>query len=74
MNYLAQWMNSLVKIKLNQTIKKMNWYKYIAMMVVLSAFVAVISAIESPIKPKREKVYVLPRVEDMPTVANPLQF
>ena len=74
MNYLAQWMNSLVKIKLNQTIKKMNWYKYIAMMVVLSAFVAVISAIESPRKPKREKVYVLPRVEDMPTVANPLQF
>jgi hypothetical protein len=52
----------------------MNWYKYIAMMVVLSAFVAVISAIESPSKPKREKVYVLPRVEDMPVVANPLQF
>jgi hypothetical protein len=52
----------------------MNWYKYIAMMVVLSAFVAVISAIESPRKPKREKVYIMPRVEDMPTVANPLQF
>ena len=52
----------------------MNWYKYIAMMVVLSAFVAVISAIESPSKPKREKIYTMPRVEDMPTVANPLQF
>ena len=74
MNYLAQWMNSLVKIKLNQTTKKMNWYKYIAMMVVLSAFVAVISAIESPSKPKGEKIYVLPLVEDMPRTANPLQF
>lgn len=54
----------------------MNWYKYIAMMVALSAFVAVISAIEAPRKPKRGDgtCHVLPRVEDMPTVANPLQF
>lgn len=52
----------------------MNWYKYTAMMVALSAFVALVTAIESPSKPKREKVYTMPRVEDMPTVANPLQF
>jgi hypothetical protein len=54
----------------------MNWYKYIAMMVVLSAFVAVISAIEAPRKPKKEgeTIYVLPLVEDMPVVANPLEL
>jgi hypothetical protein len=54
----------------------MNWYKYAAMMVSLSAFVAVISAIEVPREPKKEgeTIYVLPLVEDMPAVANPLQF
>jgi len=54
----------------------MNWYKYAAMMVSLSAFVAVISAIEAPHQPKKEgeTIYVLPLVEDMPAVANPLQF
>ena len=54
----------------------MNWYKYAAMVVALSAFVAVISAIEAPRKPKKgdETIYVLPLVEDMPRVANPLQF
>jgi hypothetical protein len=54
----------------------MNWYKYAAMMVVLLAFVAVITAIEAPRKPKSRDgtIYVLPLVEDMPVVANPLQF
>jgi hypothetical protein len=56
--------------------KIMNWYKYAAMMVALSAFVAVITAIEAPRKPKSRDgtIYVLPLVEDMPAVANPLQF
>ena len=52
----------------------MNYYKYIAMMVALSAFVAAISAVEIPRKPKQDKIYVLPRVEDMASVPNPLQF
>ena len=52
----------------------MNWYKYIAMMVALSAFVAIISAVEAPRKPKQDKIYVLPLVEDMASVPNPLQF
>jgi hypothetical protein len=54
----------------------MNWNKYIAMMVVLTAFVAIITAVEAPRKPKKEgeTIYVLPLVEDMPAVANPLQF
>jgi len=52
----------------------MNWNKFTALLVLLSVLVAVITAVEIPRKPKREKIYVLPRVEDMPTVANPLQF
>jgi hypothetical protein len=54
----------------------MNWYKYAAMMVVLLAFVAVIAAIEAPRKPKSGDgtIYVLPLVEDMPVVANPLEL
>jgi hypothetical protein len=69
-------MNSFVEIKLNQTIKKMNWNKYIAMMVALSVFVAIISAVEVPREPRKEgeTIYVLPLVEDMPAVPNPLQF
>jgi hypothetical protein len=51
----------------------MNYYKYAAMMVALSAFVAIVTAVETPRKPKKEKVHVLPLVEDMAT-ANPLQF
>lgn len=52
----------------------MNWNKYIAMMASLAAFVAVISAVEAPRKPKQDKIYVLPLVEDMASVPNPLQF
>ena len=52
----------------------MNYYKYIAMMVALAAFVAIITAVEAPRKPKQDKIYVLPRVEDMASVPNPLQF
>jgi hypothetical protein len=32
------------------------------------AFLMTIVAIEAPRKPKRETVYVLPRVEEMPTI------
>jgi hypothetical protein len=54
----------------------MNWYKYIAMMVVLSVFVAMVTAIETPRKPKKgkEKIYVLPIVGEMYENPNPLQF
>jgi hypothetical protein len=54
----------------------MNWYKYAAMMVALSVFVAIISAIEAPRKPKKEgeTIYVLPLVEEMPSNPNPLSF
>ena len=52
----------------------MNWYKHIALMVLLSVLVAVITAVEIPRKPKQDKIYVLPLVEDMASVPNPLQF
>ena len=52
----------------------MNYYKYAAMMVSLSAFVAIISAVEAPRKPEQDKIYVLPLVEDMASIPNPLQF
>jgi len=52
----------------------MNWNKYIAMMVSLSVFVAIISAVEAPRKPTKDKIYVLPRVEEMETNPNPLSF
>jgi hypothetical protein len=47
----------------------------IALAIVVVGFVSAITAIELPRKPKsEEKAYVLPLVEDMPRVANPLQF
>ena len=52
----------------------MNWNKFTALVVLLSVFVAVISAVEAPRKQKGEKIYVLPLVEDMPSTPNPLQF
>jgi hypothetical protein len=52
----------------------MNYYKYTAMMIALSAFVAIISAVEAPRKPTKDKIYVLPRVEEMETNPNPLSF
>lgn len=55
----------------------MNWNKFTALAVLLSVFVAIITAVEIPRKPKndqRDKIHVLPRVEDMATNPNPLQF
>lgn len=47
----------------------------IALVVALTGFISSIVAIETPRKPKRDgTIHVLPRVEDMPRVANPLQF
>jgi hypothetical protein len=51
----------------------MNYYKYMAMMVSLSVFVAIVTTVEAPRKPRKETVHVLPLVEEMAT-ANPLQF
>lgn len=54
----------------------MKPYAFLALVVTVSAFIGLVAAIENPRKPKRgeDTCHVLPRVEDMPTVANPLQF
>lgn len=51
----------------------MNWYKYAAMMVALSALVAAVTAIETPRK-RKEPIHVLPKVEEMYSNPTPLQF
>lgn len=50
--------------------------KYLALVVVVAGFASAITAIETlPRKPKGGgTIYVLPRVEDMPSMPNPLQF
>ena len=54
----------------------MNWNKFTALIVLLSVFVAVVSSIEAPRKPKKgkDKIYVLPIVGEMYENPNPLQF
>ena len=72
--YLCLRDDHLLQRRSNNTLQKeMNYYKYIAMMVSLSAFVAIVTMVEAPRKPKKETVHVLPLVEEMAT-ANPLQF
>ena len=53
----------------------MKPYAFLALVVVVTAFIGVVTAIEAPRKPKQQdEVYVLPRVEDMPSNPNPLSF
>jgi hypothetical protein len=52
----------------------MKPYAFLALIVSVSAFIGLVSAIETPRKPKQDKIYVLPLVEDMASVPNPLQF
>lgn len=55
--------------------KQMNWYKFAALMVALTGFVAIVTAVETPRKPRKEEVaHILPKVEDMYENPNPLQF
>jgi len=43
----------------------MKPYPIIAAILITTFVLCVVAAIEAPRKPKREKVYVLPRVEEM---------
>ena len=52
----------------------MKPYAFLALIVAITGFIGMVTAIEVPRKPKQEKVYVLPLVEDMPSAPNPLQF
>jgi hypothetical protein len=53
----------------------MKPYAFLSLVVAITAFIGVVTAIETPRKPKRDgTVHVLPRVEEMPTNPNPLSF
>lgn len=53
----------------------MKPYAFLALVVAISAFLCVVTAIEvTPRKPTKDKIYVLPRVEEMETNPNPLSF
>jgi|LakMenEpi03Aug12_release.lakeMendotaPanAssembly.Ray.scaffolds.fasta_scaffold230624_3 hypothetical protein len=49
---------------------------HLALAICLTCFIAFVAAVESPRKPKKskDKIYVLPLVEEMATNPNPLQF
>ena len=52
----------------------MKPYAFLATIVLVTSFLFVVTAIEAPRKPKQDKIYVLPRVESMPSNPNPLSF
>jgi hypothetical protein len=52
----------------------MKPYAFLALAVAITAFIGVVTTIEAPRKPKQDKIYVLPRVESMPSNPNPLSF
>jgi hypothetical protein len=53
----------------------MKPYAFLTAVLTMAAFISTIAVIEAPRKPKRqEKIYVLPRVEEIATNPNPLSF
>lgn len=54
--------------------KKMKPYAFLALIVVIAAFVGTIAAIETPRKKEKKVAHILPKVEDMYENPYPLQF
>lgn len=52
----------------------MKTYAFLTLIASLTVFIGIVAAIETQRKPKQEKIYVLPLVEDMASAPNPLQF
>jgi amino acid transporter len=53
----------------------MKPYAFLALVVAVTGFIAIVTAIEAPRKPKRDgTIHVLPRVEEMPTNPTPFSF
>ena len=50
----------------------MNYTIYAAMIVALSVFALIVTAVEAP--SRKQVNYVLPSVEEMASAGNPLQF
>jgi hypothetical protein len=54
--------------------KKMKPYAFLTLVVTITAFLCVVTAVEAPRKPRGETTYVLPQVEEMETNPNPFSF
>ena len=52
----------------------MKPYAFLTLVVTITVFLCVVTAVEAPRKPTKDKIYVLPRVEEMETNPNPLSF
>ena len=52
----------------------MKYQPILAAILVTALVLCVVAIIEAPRKPEREKVYVLPRVEEMPTDPTPFDL
>jgi hypothetical protein len=52
----------------------MKPYAFLALVVALTLFLFVVTAVEAPRKPRGETTYVLPQVEEMETNPNPFSF
>lgn len=52
----------------------MNYYIYATMVLALSVFALVVTAVEAPSRKQKQVNYVLPSVEEMASAPNPLQF
>jgi hypothetical protein len=58
----------------NRRKKKMKPYAFLTLVVLIIAFLCVVTAVEAPRKPRGETTYVLPQVEEMETNPNPFSF
>jgi hypothetical protein len=54
----------------------MKPYAFLSLIVAVTGFIAVVTTIEAPRKPRQgdETIHVLPRVEEMPTNPTPFSF
>ena len=52
----------------------MKPYAFLTLVVLITAFLCVVTAVEAPRKPRGETTYVLPQVEEMETNPNPFSF
>jgi hypothetical protein len=53
----------------------MKPYAFLATVLAIAVFISAVAMIEAPRKPKKEDtIYVLPRVEEIPTNPNPLSI
>jgi hypothetical protein len=52
----------------------MKPYAFLTLVVTITVFLCVVTAVEAPRKPRGQTTYVLPPVEEMETNPNPFSF